>query len=511
MAGKNDVTISLDLDDRKAQQNLKKLSKEVRGLDDDFEDAESAGKALARAIEQSADDMIDEIDATARAVEAMEKQLDGVDLDPRQVVADLKKIGLTADDVEADAEALADALRKADGVKIHAAEAGFKDLSQAVGDVDGDIGRTGDTMSGFVAGSVGELPLISEQMGPLSEGLGQLTEGALNGEVAMKGLVAAGLGMGALTLAMQGINGHFEAQAAIDAFNAEQVEEYTEALEGADSQLEGIVEKLTDAAGVQINLFGEAIDITGEIVDAGLNVETFGKLLEEGEETWDAWAESARGAGVEAGTVDAVLAGLRSEAKALDAATAAAAITNEFLGDTVDDVADSSEDATRQLDDQETSVDDLSRRILEYVTAVEDIPAEAVSDIYALIDEGNLTEAERRLTDLERDRTANLRVRVTQEGQVILPGGLRAMDSGGVIPSGSAALVAERRPEIVNGELVMSPAVVEGPATVTSGQATAGHLGGNRATQNVTINVPHGYRPNDIVDLERRYRRRTGR
>lgn len=45
-------------------------------------------------------------------------------------------------------------------------------------------------------------------------------------------------------------------------------------------------------------------------------------------------------------------------------------------------------------------------------------------------------------------------------------------DSGGFIAAGRSALVAERRPEFVNGALVTVPTIVYGPAQVTSGART---------------------------------------
>ena len=386
MARGNDVSIRLDLDDRKARDGIKKLAKEVGNLDDDLEDAQTAGKRLAAAIEQSAADMISEIDATALAVAAMERQLDGTDFDSRQVVADLKKIGLTAEDIENDAEALARALQKADDVKIHAAEAGFKDLSQAVGDVEGDIGRTGDTMTGFVGGAVGELPLIGEQMGPLSEGLGQLTEGAISGEVAVKGLVAAGLGMGALTLALQGITGHFEAQKAIDAFNRQTVDDYTSALKGADSTLAGINDKLRDAEGVQINVFGDEMDVTQSIVEAGLDMETFAVLLEQGEERWREWSEAAEAAGVDGDAIRGTLLALSSESEALEKATEAAAITNAFLGDTLDDTEASAQGLVDTTQDEAEALGDLAYEASDAASEVGELEA-AFADLRGEMDD----------------------------------------------------------------------------------------------------------------------------
>jgi len=61
-------------------------------------------------------------------------------------------------------------------------------------------------------------------------------------------------------------------------------------------------------------------------------------------------------------------------------------------------------------------------------------------------------------------------------------------DAGGRIPAGQLGIVAEKRPEFVDGKLVNRPTLVPGPANVTGGAATAGIL--NRAQKA----VPSGYR-----------------
>lgn len=58
-------------------------------------------------------------------------------------------------------------------------------------------------------------------------------------------------------------------------------------------------------------------------------------------------------------------------------------------------------------------------------------------------------------------------------------GGLIAglFDAGGHIPAGQIGVVAEKRPELVDGKLVTRPTLVSGPADVTGGSATAKMMG----------------------------------
>ena len=131
--------------------------------------------------------------------------------------------------------------------------------------------------------------------------------------------------------------------------------------------------------------------------------------------------------------------------------------------------------------DYEQTIIDLKNDVIDYATEVGDIPPDVVTEINALIDEGNFAEAERRMAELERNRKAHLTVRITQEGQVILPGGARVMDTGGRLGPGQSAWVAEKRPELVNGMMVHTPAYITGPADVTGGAATAALFGRSSA------------------------------
>lgn len=68
------------------------------------------------------------------------------------------------------------------------------------------------------------------------------------------------------------------------------------------------------------------------------------------------------------------------------------------------------------------------------------------------------------------------------EGKPGGSGGLGGMiaglfDAGGHIPAGQIGVVAEKRPELVDGKLVTRPTLVSGPADVTGGAATAKMMG----------------------------------
>jgi hypothetical protein len=154
--------------------------------------------------------------------------------------------------------------------------------------------------------------------------------------------------------------------------------------------------------------------------------------------------------------------------------------------------------------------------VLDYLANVNGIPPEKVSEIKALLDEGKVAEAETALNDASRAREAAVTAEaLTAQAEQDLAnlardrtsrifavgGGVRVMDSGGNIPSGESALVAEKRPEFVNGVLVNGPADVTGGAETGRILGRMGGAGGRSAggstsnTYSITVNVAPGGDP----------------
>ena len=113
--------------------------------------------------------------------------------------------------------------------------------------------------------------------------------------------------------------------------------------------------------------------------------------------------------------------------------------------------AEGSAEAEGAARDHERAVINLKENVIDYADEVGNIPDEVVSDILALIDEGSLAEAERKLAHLERVRNATINVttnfRPTQAPQY---GG--QFHDGGVVPG---PIGAERMILAKGGETVL--------------------------------------------------------
>lgn len=314
-------------------KSLKSAADEsARAVEDAADDIESAGEQMARALEDSAQKMVREIDETAAAVEAMDAALKaaGSDMNAQDAVADLKKLGLTANEIEADAERLEQGLRAVGDVKVHAQNRGFDDLDKALGSTDTNA-RAASTAIGGIGNTVSELPGVGA-LGPMAESMGQLAEGALEGEINVGSLVATAGGLAAVAFVAQNVSKHFEKLAAIKAWKKDEVDDYTDALEGAETTLDGVIEKLRSAGAVEFNLFGGATDINADLAELGMTVEDFAALVEGGKPKIDAWREAMDAAGVSTDAVKVTAFAATQQTELLDKAQEAAKVTAQVFG-----------------------------------------------------------------------------------------------------------------------------------------------------------------------------------
>jgi hypothetical protein len=285
------IRVAIDLAAKQAQDEAKKLAKELDGAADAADDVESAGKRMAAAINRSADDMIDEIKDTGRAVQALDDALEraggkSLDVDTRDVVAKLKAAGLTADDVTTDADELAAALKRIDDVKITAADAGFDDVDQALGHTT-DNSRVASTAIGGIGNSISELPGVGT-LGPVAESMGMLAENALEGEANIKGLVVAGGGLAALGLVMNVISRAMSSMAESKAFRKEQAQGFADAVSDVGAGIQAVntaledTDTLTGRTGGMGGFFEKTTDVTAELVELGYTQRDVNAAIAEG-------------------------------------------------------------------------------------------------------------------------------------------------------------------------------------------------------------------------------------
>lgn len=242
------LSYEVDVDTRDAVRNLQKIGDEGRragrDLEQGFDDAESAGKKAARTLVDMARDIDRELRADKEAADALALALEGVDIDPGQLVADLKRMGLTADDITTDVDELAAALREADGIRLQQVNDGLDGTKTKLGDVRDGADQSRSVLANMAGNTAQDLGEVGGVVGTLGVGLGQLAEYATEGNIAlgqlakvagpMAGLAAAGLLVNA---AMGKVREASEANAArLDLFS-EAAREGTDAMSALEEQI----------------------------------------------------------------------------------------------------------------------------------------------------------------------------------------------------------------------------------------------------------------------------------
>jgi hypothetical protein len=110
--------------------------------------------------------------------------------------------------------------------------------------------------------------------------------------------------------------------------------------------------------------------------------------------------------------------------------------------------AEGAADAAAKTRDSQRALNDLKLDIIDYGRNVLELPDSKLTNIIAMIDEGMLEEAERRLAILARNRTASISI-ITRGGAGYEGGLTGARASGGPVRPGGTYLVGEEGPELL--------------------------------------------------------------
>jgi hypothetical protein len=243
VAEKIKVDIAASYDDKDAKKALADAEK-IDGLKPEMEISADVDRALA-----AFDEVVAETKRVQVAADALSQAL-GPELtakaDPTAIVQDLQKMGLTLDDITANADKLGNKLKEVSdtdvGGKLGAnlgttrgkldevnksAESSRSALANMVGNSAQDMGALGG-IAGSSGVAIGQMAEYASDAALAGEGLGS----ALASMAAVAGPIAA------MALAIQGVssilNAMKQGQAAQKAFDTEQVKQFTDAIEEGD-------------------------------------------------------------------------------------------------------------------------------------------------------------------------------------------------------------------------------------------------------------------------------------
>ncbi len=207
MASSEQLKLVIDVVNKNALKGMGDLKKAAKGVGDELDDTRTAAKRVAAELEKRADEMASDLKSSEKAAEALANAL-GPEMaakigDARldSFIGDLKRAGLSFEEVEADAESFAQALRKMDAA------------ADSVKNVDAATARLGDTadnsrnvLANMVGNSVQDLGELGGVAGTAGVAIGQLAEYAADGNISLAGFAKVAGPMAALGVGVAGVS-----------------------------------------------------------------------------------------------------------------------------------------------------------------------------------------------------------------------------------------------------------------------------------------------------------------
>lgn len=423
MAGKDKFTYTVDVATKNASKNLKDAAKEAKKLGTDLDDTRSAGKKLADAMDQVTGELETEFKQAKSAADKLADSLGtaGVDAVNRagksvdDLVQDLKRAGLTYEDIEADSDALAASMKRmadvGDDINTHVTK-NMEHVATATDD-------SRSVMANFAGNAVQEMPGVANAFGPLNMAISQFTEYASEGKIQLGGLISAGGGMALVTVAMQTLASRAQKLESIKTLKSDYIKGYSNALKDASSRWQAIATAMEETGKVELILAdgGEGltgtllggvaatVDLKEEFAALGVTYEGMAKAMANGEEGIKEYGAALVAQGVDADKATTIMGFMTQQLGYVQEAEKGAAAEAKLAGKDIKDAHEKAARATDALNETEQALQDTYRNRVDTIYDVNRAQLEADSN-YATyqqhvqayndaLTDTNVTEAER--------------------------------------------------------------------------------------------------------------------
>jgi hypothetical protein len=307
------VRFDIDVNAAKAEQGLRQFTRAVKRAtkesEDGLDDTATAADKVAKALKSMAQQMDSELRQAAKAAEALGQSL-GPELtgrlDVNQVTADLNKMGLSFEDIEAEADTLAASLKEIDAIRIDQAGAGLDDMRTKLDGARGgsdsltaSAQKSRNAMANMVGNAAQDLGAFAGLAGSAGVALGQLAEGAADarndgeglGSV-LKGVASTAVPIAALGVGVALIGSQMEKSKKEAAELEAQVQRFGDSLEETVGDAESLGEALDAAFAVGA---GSPLAVAAKAFQDALDPEKLGEYrtaLGELDETNSSYVEN---------------------------------------------------------------------------------------------------------------------------------------------------------------------------------------------------------------------------
>jgi hypothetical protein len=298
VAGK-DLTYTVGVDASDATSGLRRLESAVRStmrtVDDELEEGASAGDKLVASLDRVAAQAKEDLNSAAIAAEELQRALRdaGSNMDVGDALSSLNRMGLSMDEVTADADKLAASLKQLDDVRAQ----GVSDLDAIAPGLatklDG-VSKSADSSKNALANMVGNsVQDVTGLGGALGVALGQLAEFGADAKLAGEGLGSVFKGLAGVAAPIAGIA--IATKAATDVMSrfsasqkrtTESVEMWEAALDSGEDATDAYKQSLAELGKVvldvtrsQSGLENVVAELDSHWYSTGLGVDLLGKLL----------------------------------------------------------------------------------------------------------------------------------------------------------------------------------------------------------------------------------------
>jgi hypothetical protein len=306
MAGSRDLTYSVGVDASDAVGGLKKLEGAVKStmseVESELDEGASSGDKFKESVDRLSIQLKEDFDKAALAAGELQRALKEVDseLEVGDAISELLRMGITFDEIRADADLFAQSLKQLDDVRLE----GVKELDAVAPGLAtklDQVGKSADSSKSVLANMVGnasqDLGALGGIAGSAGVAIGQMGEymadAAFSGE-GMKSVVKSFAAVAGPVAALSA--GIFLVTSAVEAFSApgkaaaERTKELGEAMQNTGDDSIAFADVLRENAGAledfiadsndPLGSFGTAVDEIGSKIpiigsnfkEAGVNV-----------------------------------------------------------------------------------------------------------------------------------------------------------------------------------------------------------------------------------------------
>lgn len=394
----NRISSEFKLDTRDAARRLTEIEKASTDAGEALEDVGTKGRVMADVLGQAADAAQADLADAKRMAELLGNAL-GPELTAKlnadgkllNIVDDLRKVGLTADDVEADIDQLASSIRRLD------------DSAESIRSFEGEMGRVRNAqdrvteganmnrsvIANFAGNAAQELPMVTGAFGPLGMAIGQTVEYATEGNIAIGKMVTAGLAMGGVALVIERVTSSLANQKRRAEETAQRLEEWVDKIREGKDSVEELVAAAREAGKINVNvlgMFGEE-DITENLARLGMTADQFFRLVKGGGPEIERWAREMEAAGISGSDFNTVVLAATQLTGEYAEATGRAAIQAKVFADNTAEVSPAADMVAASIEAAKEQVNRFGEDGVENMGDVEDATDDAQTSVRRIRDE----------------------------------------------------------------------------------------------------------------------------